>query len=86
MSSLSTGRVPSGAPAPASRNLFSFRLHDVQWRLPDGSAFMSAALRSSTADELRGVLAARLVGQPPDAIDLGAQGGRFETSGSAVAS
>lgn len=52
----------------------------------DGSAFMSAALRSSTADELRGVLAARLAGQPPDGIDLGALGGTIETSGSAVAS
>jgi tRNA-dihydrouridine synthase len=52
----------------------------------DGSAFMSAALRSSTADELRGVLAARLAGQPPDTIDLGARGGTLETSGSAVAS
>jgi tRNA-dihydrouridine synthase B len=52
----------------------------------EGSAFMSAALRSSTADELRGVLAQRLAGEPADAIDLGAQGGALETSGSAVAS
>ena len=49
----------------------------------DAGAFMSAALRATTAAELRGVLAARLAGESAGSIDLGAHGGALETSGSA---
>ncbi|HWO13682.1 MAG TPA: tRNA-dihydrouridine synthase family protein [Polyangiaceae bacterium] len=52
----------------------------------EGAAFMSAALRATTAIELRAVLGARLAGEGAEAIDLAAQGGTLETSGSALGS
>jgi tRNA-dihydrouridine synthase len=52
----------------------------------EGADFMSTALRTATAAELRGVLAARLAGEGAHAIDLGAHGGTLETSGSALGS
>jgi tRNA-dihydrouridine synthase B len=52
----------------------------------EGASFMAAALRTATAAELRAVLGARLAGERADAIDLAAQGGTLETSGSALGS
>jgi nifR3 family TIM-barrel protein len=49
----------------------------------DGPALMQAALRAATAPEMRAVLAARLAGEAPEALDLAAEGGRIERSGSA---
>jgi nifR3 family TIM-barrel protein len=54
--------------------------------VPDGQALMQSALRSSTAEEMRAVLGARLAGEPADALDLAAEGGRLERSGSAPSS
>jgi tRNA-dihydrouridine synthase B len=49
----------------------------------DGPALMQAALRAATAPEMRAVLAARLEGEAPEALDLAAEGGSIERSGSA---
>jgi tRNA-dihydrouridine synthase len=49
----------------------------------DGPGLMQSALRAPTASEMRAVLGARLAGEPPDALDLGPEGGEIETSGSA---
>jgi nifR3 family TIM-barrel protein len=49
----------------------------------DGRELMSTALRSTTLGEMRAVLAARWAGMPAEALDLAADGGRLECSGSA---
>lgn len=49
--------------------------------VPDASELMRAALRASTAAEMRCVLAARLSGAGPEALDLAPQGGALEHSG-----
>jgi tRNA-dihydrouridine synthase B len=49
----------------------------------DGPELMRAALRAATEAEMRAVLRARFAGEPGDALDLAATGGRFEHSGSA---
>jgi tRNA-dihydrouridine synthase B len=46
-----------------------------------GEALMKAALRAPTAPEMRAILGARLEGEPPSALDLGAEGGALERSG-----
>jgi tRNA-dihydrouridine synthase len=51
----------------------------------DGQELAKAALRSSSATEMRRVLESRLRGEPSHALDLAAEGGRVETSGSALA-
>jgi nifR3 family TIM-barrel protein len=51
----------------------------------DGQALMRAALRSGSVAEFREVLSGRLAGLSPAALDLAAEGGRLERSGSAVA-
>ncbi len=51
----------------------------------DSAALMQAALRCSTAAEMRAVLGARLAGERSEELDLGAHGGGLERSGSAPA-
>jgi tRNA-dihydrouridine synthase B len=51
----------------------------------DGGQLMQRALRASTEEEMRAVLAGRLAGEPPEALDLDAHGGTLERSGSAPA-
>jgi tRNA-dihydrouridine synthase B len=51
----------------------------------DGPDLAKAALRASSASEMRGVLESRFRGEPAHALDLAAEGGRVETSGSALA-
>lgn len=51
--------------------------------LSDGAALAKAALRAPSVTEMRAVLADRLRGEPPHALDLAAEGGRLESSGSA---
>lgn len=51
--------------------------------VPDQSELMRTALRTSTTDEMRAVLTARLGGERPEALDLAAQGGSLEHSGHA---
>ena len=47
-----------------------------------GDELMKRALRAPTAPEMRAILDARLRGEPPEALDLGAEGGTLERSGS----
>ena len=63
MSSLSTGRVPVGAPAPVSPNSFSFRLHHLQWRLPDGRALWQEPLCLTIGHERLGIVGRNGVGK-----------------------
>ncbi len=51
----------------------------------DSPAFMQAALRAEDVSALRSILAERLSGERPEALDLAAEGGRLESSGSAPA-
>jgi tRNA-dihydrouridine synthase B len=51
----------------------------------DTGELMRQALRATTVLEMRAVLAARLAGEPSEALDLDAHGGRLERSGSAPA-
>jgi tRNA-dihydrouridine synthase B len=53
--------------------------------VPDGPELLRQLLRATTAPEMRAVLAARLAGERPEALDLAAQGGSLERSGSAPA-
>jgi nifR3 family TIM-barrel protein len=50
----------------------------------DGEALMKAALRAQSAAEMRAILAARWEGAGPEELDLGAEGGTLERSGSAL--
>jgi len=50
--------------------------------VPDGADLMRSALRAMTPDEMRSVLAARFSGAAADGLDLAAQGGPLERSGS----
>jgi tRNA-dihydrouridine synthase B len=51
--------------------------------VPDGGELMRAALRETTEARLRAVLEARWAGVPAESLDLSAQGGALERSGSA---
>jgi hypothetical protein len=51
----------------------------------DGADLARAALRASSTDEMRAVLGSRFRGEPAHALDLASEGGRVETSGSALA-
>jgi hypothetical protein len=53
--------------------------------VPDAPELTRAAARCSALAEMRAVLGARLAGEPPEALDLGAEGGQLERSGSARA-
>lgn len=47
--------------------------------LPDGPEVLRRALRSQSVEELRAVLADRLAGERPEALDLAAEGGALES-------
>jgi ATPase subunit of ABC transporter with duplicated ATPase domains len=63
MSSFSTGRAASGAPAPASPSLPAFQLHDVQWHLPDGRPLWQKPLHLSIGQERLGIVGRNGVGK-----------------------
>jgi ATPase subunit of ABC transporter with duplicated ATPase domains len=63
MSSFSTVRASPVAPAPASPNVPSFQLHDVQWLLPDGSPLWQEPLQLSIGRECLGVTGRNGVGK-----------------------
>lgn len=53
--------------------------------VPDAAELTRNAARCGTLAEMRAVLGARFAGEGPEALDLGAEGGQLERSGSAVA-
>jgi ATPase subunit of ABC transporter with duplicated ATPase domains len=66
MSSISTGRRPSGAhpPAPSSvASSFAFQLRDLQWRTPDGRSLWSTPLSLSIGPGRLGIVGRNGVGK-----------------------
>jgi hypothetical protein len=53
--------------------------------VPDAPELTRRAARSADLVEMRAVFAARLDGERAEALDLGAEGGQLERSGSALA-
>lgn len=71
-----------GASHPKSRlGMLKEQVRYLARIVPEGEGLMRAALRASTPEEMRAVLAGRFSGERPAALDLAAEGGRLERSG-----
>jgi nifR3 family TIM-barrel protein len=53
--------------------------------VPDSADLLRSTMRASALPEMRAIVAERLAGERPEALDLGAEGGQLERSGSALA-
>jgi hypothetical protein len=53
--------------------------------VPDAAELTRNGARCATLAEMRAVLGARLAGERPESLDLGAEGGQLERSGSILA-
>lgn len=83
MSSFSTGRTAPRALAPASPDLSSFQLHNVQWHLPDGRPLWREPLHLSIGRERLGLVGRNGVGKSVLAQILA---GRMPSAGTALRS
>ena len=64
MSSISTGRRPSGAhPSAPSASSFAFQLRDLQWRTPDGRSLWSVPLSLAIGPGRLGIVGRNGVGK-----------------------